>query len=237
MDETELRQLLDDLRALPDETEWVEFKVSNFRPDDIGEYISALSNSASLHNHEQGYLVFGIEDKTHSVVGTAFRPKAEKKGNEELENWLSRLLNPRVDFRIHEFNYAGKSTVIIEIDAARDRPVKFQDEGFIRVGSYKKRLSEYPEKERKLWKGEPEYDWSGQICEGATVNDLHPDAIEKARAEYRQKHPHLAGNADGWDDITFLNKARLTINAKVTRAAIILSWEGGVGAFSFPIRC
>ena len=70
--------LVDRLRALSTETEWVEFKRDNANPQEIGEYLSALANEASLGNHPRGYLVFGIEDTTHDVVGTRFDPYAAK---------------------------------------------------------------------------------------------------------------------------------------------------------------
>lgn len=221
MNEEELRALLDELRSLPHETEWVEFKVSNDEPKEIGQYLSALSNGASIHHKEHGYLIFGVNDVTHNIVGTSFQPKIKKKGNEELENWLARGLKPKMDVRIHELKCDGLSVVMFEIDAARDRPVKFEGEGFIRIGSYKKPLSNYPEKERKLWKKEPYTDWSAQSCKGS-ISDLDPEAIKKARIEYSHKHPYLAEEMDAWDDITFLNKAKVTKNGKITRAAIIL---------------
>ena len=68
----------------------------------------------------------------------------------------------------------------------------------------------------------PLHDWSAQICEGATLNDLDPQAIAFARQEYKKKHPNLAAEVDGWDDATFLNKAKVCINGKITRTAIIL---------------
>lgn len=99
MAQEELKKLLDELRALPDETEWVEFKVNYYEPQKIGEYIAALSNSACLHQKDFGYLVFGVENKTHAVKGTTFKPKKKKVGNEELENWLSRLLPPELTLK------------------------------------------------------------------------------------------------------------------------------------------
>ena len=70
--------LIKDLQAYPKECEWVEFKKDNSRPDELGEYISALSNSACLSNQKFGYLIFGIEDSTHRIIGTSFSPKEEK---------------------------------------------------------------------------------------------------------------------------------------------------------------
>lgn len=222
MDEQELRALLDELRDLPKETEWVEFKLNYAEPQEIGEYISALSNGACLHNQQFGYVIFGIEDETHEVKGTSFKPRQTKTGNEELENWLIRLLDPRIDFRISEVSYDTLSIVIFEIDAARNIPVKFSGEAFIRVGSYKKKLKDYPEKERRIWQKKTVEDWSAQICQKASIADLSPEAILKARKEYKQKHPHLAQDIDAWDDIVFLNKARLTIQGQITNSAVIL---------------
>ena len=133
------------------ECEWIEFKVDNEKPEMIGEYISALSNSATLYDIQKAYLIYGIEDETLDLIGTKFKPKITKKGNEELENWLYRLLEPNVDFSIYEFECQGKSISIFEIDCATHSPISFQGKEYIRVGSYKKSLKDYPQKERKLW--------------------------------------------------------------------------------------
>jgi ATP-dependent DNA helicase RecG len=145
-------ETLEDLiRLHKKETEWIEFKVNNEEPHIVGEYISALANSAVLHNVQKAYLVYGIEDSTLKIVGTDFQPKIAKKGNEELENWLHRLLEPSIDFTIYEFECDDKSISVFEIDCATHRPVSFNGREYIRVGSYKKPLKDYPEKERKLW--------------------------------------------------------------------------------------
>ncbi len=217
-----MKKVLQQLVKLPAETEWVEFKESNFEPQAIGEYISALSNSACIHRKKKAYLVFGVENETHTIVGTKFKPKKKKVGNEELENWLITQLIPRIDFTIHEFDMDGKPIVLFDIDAAGNAPVRFRAEAFIRVGSYKKRLSAHPEKERKIWTHQPGFDWSAQVCEDATINDLEPRAIQKAREEYKHKYPHLAGDVDNWDDAVFLNKAKVTIDGQITRTALIL---------------
>ncbi len=143
--------LIERLRNLPQETEWLEFKLNNDTPDMIGEYISALSNSAAICGRETAYLLWGINDETHEIEETSFFPKQAKVGNEELENWLARALKPRVDFKFAEvFTDKGK-VVVMEIPAAVNRPTSFKDVEFIRIGSYKKKLKDYPEKERKLW--------------------------------------------------------------------------------------
>ena len=151
MSPQELKIQLQSLRALPHETEWVEFKHNDAEPEEIGEYISALSNSAALLGKEAGYLVWGIENETHKLVGTSFKPRSRKVNGQELESWLAQHLTPRVHFNIHEFENEGLPIVLFEICPANHTPVRFKDMEFIRVGSYKKKLKEFPEKERALW--------------------------------------------------------------------------------------
>ena len=148
-----LHSLLRELCALPKETEWLEFKRNRGVPDEIGEYLSALANSAALNGKAKGYLVWGVDDESHEIVGTQFKPsQAKGKGAEELENWLVRSLEPRIHFRIYEFKFDDRDVVLIEIPRAAHKPVRFLNEAFVRSGSYKKRLCEFPEKERVLWR-------------------------------------------------------------------------------------
>ena len=147
-----LISLLKELRTFTNETGWVEFKVNNDEPEVIGEYISALSNSAALNGKTKAYMVWGIEDVNHDIVGTIFMGKNAKKGNEDLESWLLRLLSPKIIFTFYELILEGKRVVILEIERAADKPVQFKGSEYIRVGSYKKNLKDFPEVERELWR-------------------------------------------------------------------------------------
>ena len=144
--------LVRELCKLPNETEWVEFKVNQSDPQRIGKLISALANGAALNGKPNAYIVWGIEDETHAVVGTTFSPAAKKKGNEPLENWVLRKLSPRIDFRFHEVTVDERRVVLLEIDRASRNPVAFDGNEFIRVGSVTKKLREFPEKARDLWR-------------------------------------------------------------------------------------
>ncbi len=150
--DAEIHALLQELRKQPLETEWVEFKRNNTKPEEMGEYISALSNSAALLGKVRAWLVWGVDDVSHDLVGTTFKPRHAKVGNEELENWLLRLLTPKIDFCFYTLEVEEKSIVILEIAAASKNPVAFQNVEYIRVGSYKKKLKDFPEKERTLWR-------------------------------------------------------------------------------------
>jgi len=153
MNETQLIELINELVKQPHESEWVEFKLNFHSEQEIGERISALANGACIQNQDFGYLVFGIEDKTHIIKGTNFKPKQHKKGNEELEHWLAQRLDPRIDFRIYEFNYdATRKVAIFVIPATQNKPVDFFHHSYIRVGSITRKLGEFPEKEAKIWR-------------------------------------------------------------------------------------
>jgi predicted HTH transcriptional regulator len=147
-----LLSLFHELRKLPKETEWVEFKHNNAKPEEIGEYLSALANAAALTGKVHAYLIWGIENNSQEVIGTTFDPAKAKVANEELESWLLRLLNPKINFRFYQLKVDDKSVVLLEIGAAFRHPVQFKNTEFIRVGSYKKKLKDFPEKERDLWR-------------------------------------------------------------------------------------
>jgi predicted HTH transcriptional regulator len=147
-----LVDLVRELCKLPRETEWVEFKVNNADPQETGEHLSALANGAALNGKAFAYLVWGVEDQTHRIVGTTFSPAAAKKGHEPLETWLLRLLTPKIHFRFHECAVDGMAVALLEIGRAFRHPVRFQTEEFIRIGAVTKPLKEAPDRERALWR-------------------------------------------------------------------------------------
>ncbi len=149
---TYLIGLVRELCKEPSETEWVEFKHNDKEPQEIGEYISALSNSAALAGKANAYIVWGIDDTTHAIIGTTFSPRKARAGGEELESWLLRLLDPKIHFTFSEFSIDRVPVVLLEISRALTRPVQFKGQEYIRVGSYKKPLKGFPEKERELWR-------------------------------------------------------------------------------------
>ena len=144
--------LIRELLKQPNETEWLEFKHNNFDKEMIGEYISALSNSAALNGKTTAYMIWGVDDDTHEILGTIFKPTTTTKGNEALENWLLRLLTPKIEFKFYEVKIEDKDLVLLEIAPAYRNPVMFQGVEYIRLNSHKKKLKELPEKERELWR-------------------------------------------------------------------------------------
>lgn len=144
--------LIKELLKQPSETEWLEFKHNNYNPEAIGEYISALSNSAALNGKTNAYMIWGVDDSTHDIFGTDFKPTTTTKGNEALENWLLRLLTPKIEFKFYEVTIDNHNLVLLEIAPAYKNPVMFQGIEYIRLNSHKKKLKEFSEKERELWR-------------------------------------------------------------------------------------
>jgi len=211
-----LASLVRELCVLPRETEWVELKVNEAEPQGIGEYLSALANAAALVGKAFAYLVWGVRDEDHAIVGTAFDPHAARVGNEELESWLLRLLDPKIDFRFFTVEVDGRRVVLLEIARAARHPVRFSGQEFIRVGTYKKKLKDFPEKERALWRIFDQAPFEdGVAAERATGDDVlrlldYPayfDLLERPLPADRQgildalADDRLIGRSDagGWD--------------------------------------
>lgn len=146
-----LDKLILELCKLPNESGWVEFKHNNCDPKMIGEDISALANSAVIADRSNAYIIWGVDDTTHEVVGTKVRLKQEKKGNQELENWLRYLLSKNADFEFQSVDIEEKHIEVLIISKALGVPVTFEKIEYIRVGSYTKKLMEFPSLQAQLW--------------------------------------------------------------------------------------
>lgn len=184
------------------------------------KYISGISNVACLKDKAYGYLVLGIQDSTWNIVGTNLRMAEAKISNQDYELWLRKNLSPMISFEIEEFDYNGNHIVMFIIPATNSEPVNFKGEAYLRVGSNLTKLKDFPDYIRKIYHSQN--DWSGEIIDEATFDDLDPEAIAKAREWYANKHEHLREEMKTWDDVTFLNKARITKKGNITNTAILL---------------
>jgi len=222
MTPAEVEAKLDELLKLPAETEWVEFKEAKgtFHFNELGQYFSALSNEANLKNQSSGWLVFGIEDKSRILVNSQFR--SVRKDLDSLKEEIANQTNNRMTFdEIYEVTRSGNRVVMFQIPPAlRGIPTAWKGHYYGRDNESLVALSLHEiEQIRKQRLGE---DWSKQFCVGTTLNDLDPLAIKKAREVFKTKYPNLVAEIDSWDDATFLNKAKICIDGRVTNAAIVL---------------
>lgn len=146
-----LDMLVRELIKMPREEQWLEFKHNNYNPEMIGEDISALANGAALKEKSYAYMIWGVDDKTHEIIGTDYSLQTLKKGEQELENWLRSLLSPHADFNSYSIKMNNKNICVLIISCAANQPIKFGKASYIRIGSYTKKLNDYPEVEAKLW--------------------------------------------------------------------------------------
>ena len=153
--------------------------------EQIGNYISAMSNGATISNEVFGYLVWGVDNDTHEVKGTNFCFTTAKQGNQDLELWIRDLLHPTNNFEIFEFAYHGKEVVMLRIPSAKGEPTNFKKKPFIRIGSNKTDLRNFPEYVRIIYNSLE--DWSAKIIDSASISDLDTGAIAVAREKFKEK--------------------------------------------------
>lgn len=232
----DLYNLLEELVAHPIETQWIEFKMGagSISNEQIGEYISAMSNGATISNQPFGYMVWGVDDDTHEVKGTNFCFTTAKQGNQDLELWVRNLLHPKISFEIFEFAYHNKNVVMLRIPSSKGEPTNFKKKPFIRIGSNKTDLQNFPEYVRIIYNSLE--DWSAKIIENASVSDLDTDAIAVAKEKFKEKSSKAKyyNEIDNWDTQTFLDKAKVTINGKITNAAILLLGKEEASHYLLP---
>lgn len=222
MNLSQLFEQLNALLVLPAETEWVEFKEAknDYSFEKLGKYFSALSNEAALAGRSQGWLVFGVNDQ-HQIVGTHYRNS--RPYLDKLKKEIADKANNRLSFiEIHEVHHPQGRVLLFEIPASLPgMPTTWDGHSYGREGESLAPLS-LSELDRIRARSAP--DWSAQVVEGATLNDLDPEALSVARTRFREKNRNepWAKEVDGWSDTVFLNKAKLTINGQITRTALIL---------------
>ena len=165
--------IIDDLRKLPAEAPWAEFKENNADAPLIGKLISALSNSARMSDEHFAYVVWGVRDGNHQAVGTTFEPGTQKENNQPLDLWLAQRLQPAIDFRFEVIDYHGTRLVMLTIPAASTAPVEFDRTAFVRIGSATPRLSDHPERLKALWAKLQPYAWeTGVAVQFLTGDDV-----------------------------------------------------------------
>ena len=224
MTENEVKPLINNFRNQIAETECVEFKEAKTQYDfgKLGKYFSALSNEANLKSQDSAWLLFGIKDKPvpRPIIGTEFR-----KNRANLDSLKAEIANKttnRITFTdIYEVDYPEGRVIAFQIPAApRGIPIAWEGHYYGRDGEEIGALNLV--EVETIRNQNNKIDWSAQIIPTASLDDLDPKAITKAREEYKEKNPRKASDCDSWGDATFLNKAKVTIQGKITNTAILL---------------
>lgn len=218
-----LRLKLQDLIATW-ENEVVEFKEvsSDYDTDRIGRYFSALANEANLRDADAGWLVFGVNNKTRAVVGTNYRPERERL--DSLKHQIAQGADPTITLRqIHEVDVSGARVVMLEVPPApRGMPISWKGHYYARSGESLAPLN--IGKLEEIRAQTLDSDWSAQVVDGATLDDLDPQAVERARRDFALKHQNRIDPEEvrGWPLATLLDRAKVTQRGQVTRAALLL---------------
>lgn len=210
-------QMIDDF-----ESEVVEFKEakSNYSFNDIGKYFSALSNEANIRGLNEAWLVFGVTNDKR-IVGTEFRKQG---GLQNLKKELVNGTNERLTFmEIYELTMEKCRIVLFQIPPAiRGIPTTWQGAAYAREHES---ISPLPMNKVDLIRSQIGMDWSKEIVDGASIEDLNPEAIKKARELFskrqsdRKKAQEILSKLS---DVEVLNKAGITIKGKITKTALLL---------------
>lgn len=220
-------QLIDKLtqfRQMPSETEWIEFKEAkhNFDFDDLGEYFSAISNEANLKEQNSGWIIFGIKDRLpREIIGTHYRLGSSNLNN--LKHEIAKQTNGLTFKEIYELILPEGRVLMFQVPPAPvGMPTSWKGHYYGRDGASLSFLS--IQEIESIRHPSDSFDWSAQICSEATMRDLDENALNIARTKFQNKHreTRLIQDVEKWDIITFLDKAKLTKNGKLTRAAILL---------------
>lgn len=208
------------------EEEIIEFKQADnsFKKDEIGEYFSAISNEANLAGLQHGWLVFGVNNKTRSIVGTNYR---DTEGLRTLKHEIADCTTGGISFInvIEVYPFVGgdkKRVIMFQIPAAITAiPTEWKKIAYGRDGESIAPLSE--EKRERIRRQEKK-DWSKQYVENATIEHLNVDAIKIAREKYKEKMDDeiISAEVDSMSDEEFLERRNLIINGRVTNAAMLL---------------
>lgn len=223
MDNSELEQILNCLIGKW-ENEVVEFKQAgkDYSTDKIGRYFSALSNEANLRNAEKAWLVFGVHNKTRAVVGSDYRQASERLQGMKMQ--ISENTEPSVTIRnIYEVDHAKGRVILFEIPPApQGLPIAWKGHFYARSGESLTSIG--IDKLDEIRAQSQMTDWSIYIEKEAEISHLEPTAIQKARDNYCKKYSNRfpAEEVRGWSDTAFLDRARLTIEGGITRAALLL---------------
>jgi ATP-dependent DNA helicase RecG len=222
MTEPELYKILSDAIALPAETEIVEFKTAkdSYDFDKIGEYFSALSNEANLKGKSCAWLIFGVENAKHQIVGTHYR--TDRRKLDSLKKEIGDKTTNNISFiEIYELNTPDGRVIMFQIPAApHGIPVAYEGFYYGRAGESLVALN--IEKIERIRNQALNRDWSRNIVPDATFEHLDNEAIQAAREQYKKKNTKLANDVDGWSYELFIDKAEITIEGQITNTAILL---------------
>ena len=190
------------------ESQSLEFKESLKLRDEIGETVSAFSNS------DGGIVVVGVSD-SGGIQGV----DTGKNTLEELANYIKRNTDPQIFPCIEVVEAGDKKVILIDVAGSQEKPVFFKDKAYKRVGRTNQRVS--ASEIRKLAREEKRrLSWDERICEDAGPEDIDEEKVRLflRRAKYERRlelDPETPVRES-------LEKLELLREGKLTNAAVLL---------------
>jgi len=163
--------LIDQLRSQTSEAEVVEFKHNNSDPKLVGKLCSAMANSARIAQQTCAFVLWGIDDENHCVLGTSFDPDSKTVGNEVFKLWLANRLSPSLALDFRRVAHPEGSVVILKIPAATVSPVSFDAIAYLRLGSATPKLSDHPDSFKNLIDNLRAHSWEKDIAKHYVNSD------------------------------------------------------------------
>ena len=206
------------------ENEVIEFKEANdnYPTDSIGRYFSALSNEANLRDVEAGWLVFGVKDTTRLIVGTDYRTNPNRLQSTKTQ--IAQNTEPSIPFRnIHELEHPDGRVLLFEIPPApQGMPIAWKGHYYSRSAESLVPLT--LDKLDEIRNQTLLSDWSAQIVAQANLSHLDESAIQQARDSFARKYANRINPkvVSEWPVGSFLDRAKLTQDGRVTRTAMLL---------------
>lgn len=190
MNEQRNIDLINHLLAHNTELSWIEFKKDNIDKDTIGILCSALSNSARIEGQDFGYVIWGVSDASHQIIGTQFNPESETINNQVLQLWLAQRLKPSPSFHFKIINHPQGRVVLLEIPAATSAPIAFNNIPYMRIGSATPKLTDFPERYEKLIESLRPYKWESGIAKQYITGDDVLNLLDYTSYFRLTKQPH-----------------------------------------------
>ena len=206
------------------ENEIVEFKKAEtgFDIDELGKYFSALSNEANLRERECGWIVFGVWDKKHKIIGTSF--KDSESALNKLKQDMSQHTSDELIFRdIVPIEVEGKRVLLFKVPASpRNIVMRWKGIPYGRDGESLKPLNQA--KQDEIRQQSPLPDWTAQLVPNATIEDLDELALATAKVMFKKVHSSNipVSEIDSWNNEEFLCHSMMMRDGQLTRAAILL---------------
>ena len=190
------------------ESQSLEFKESLKLKDEIGETVSAFSNS------DGGTIIVGASDNG-GVPGVDIG----KNTLEELANYIKRNTDPHIFPSVKIQEVGRESVVVVEVKGSAEKPVFFKNHAYKRVGKTNQMISSSELRKLAKESGGRVY-WDERVCEDADLEDIEEEKVRWFLKEARHERGLDINESSSVEDA--LLRLKLLKAEKPTNGAVLL---------------